>query len=93
MCVYSISYETESAVEVRAVIEEVLSGSKAIQFNDDCWFLETSLSKSEVTDTLRYIAELNEPFCTVTRMNFGDWLQKAYTPEVIAWLTHPLRNW
>jgi len=83
MSVYSIGYGTKSTEQAKAIIEEVLNGSKAVKLNEECWFLDTALSKNEVIDTLSYIAELDEPFCTVTRLCFGDWLQKAYTTEVM----------
>ncbi|MDW6019429.1 hypothetical protein SBW85_17160 [Vibrio plantisponsor] len=52
MSVYSISYGTKSNEQAKAVIEEVLNGSKAVQLNEECWFLDTALSKTEVIDKL-----------------------------------------
>ncbi len=93
MAVYSIGYGNKLAGKVKDDIDKVFKGSKAIRLNDECWFLETPLSKSEVIDTLAYIAELDKPFCFVTRLSFGDWLGKAYSPDVITWLTDTRRNW
>lgn len=93
MSVYSISYGIQPTAEAKATIEKVFKGSKAIRLSEGCWFLETSLSKSEVIDTLAYIAELDKPFCFVTRLYDGDWLGKTYSPEIITWLTNPRRNW
>ncbi|MBD0785821.1 hypothetical protein HUO09_05675 [Vibrio sp. Y2-5] len=93
MSVYSIGYEKLSSLEAKSVLAEVMYGSKAIRFSEDCWFLESPLSKNEVIDTLCYITESDGPFYTVTKLYFGDWLQNSYSPEVITWLTNPLRNW
>lgn len=93
MSVYSISYGIQLPAEVKATFEKVFKGSKAIQLNEECWFLETPLPKKEVIETLAYIAEFDKPICFVTRLYFGDWLGKAYSPEIITWLTNPRRNW
>ncbi len=93
MSVYSISFGLNSSEKVKDLIEEILNESKAIRFNENCWFLDTGLSQKEVLNTLDYIAEPDEPFCAVIQLSFSDWIQKLDVPEVIKWLNNPLRKW